>query len=132
MYFEVLKKGPSNREYVYDGFDAIISAILCLISTSIGTNEMCPTVGFDLREFLWRADKSPVWDDLVSEFIDKIQEATCNEVTEVNVSKDGEEVNIDITWNNNGVAQYVPITLKEDTTVSSTELWVGNNLILTY
>ena len=132
MYFEAMIKGPSNREYVYDGFDAIISAILCLISTSIGTNEMCPTLGFDLREFLWRVDTGPVWEDLVAEFVDKIQSVTCNEVVDVKVAKNDATVNIDITWNNSGVAQYVPITLKEDTTVSSTELWVGNNLILTY
>lgn len=132
MYFEAMKKGPSNREYVYDGFDAVISAILCLISTSIGTNEMCPTVGFDMREFLWRSDGSPVWDDLVSEFTSKVQTATCGDITDVSVSKNGSTVSIDMTYLNDGVGQYVPITLTEDTTHTSTEIWVGNNLILTY
>ena len=132
IYFEAMKKGPSNREYVYDGFDAIISAILCLISTSIGTNEMCPDLGFDLREFLWRSDGSPVWDDLVAEFKQKITDATCKQISGVEVNKSGNSVTIDITWYNEGVSQYIPITLKEDTNLVSTELWVGNNLILTY
>lgn len=132
MYFEAMIKGPSNREYVYDGFDAIISAILCLISTSVGTNEMCPELGFDLREFLWRSDGSPVWDDLVSEFKQKVAEATCKEISSVDVTKSDSTVSIDITWYNDGVSQYIPIELKESTDAISTELWVGNNLILTY
>ena len=125
-------KGPSNREYVYDGFDAIISAILCMTQTVIGTNEMCPTIGFDMREFLWRSDGSPVWDDLVDEFKEKIKNATCNEITSVDVTKNDSTVSIDITWNYDGVEQYIPIELKESTNAVSTELWVGNNLILTY
>lgn len=125
-------KGPSNREYVYDGFDAIISAILCMTQTVIGTNEMCPTIGFDMREFLWRSNGSPVWDDLVDEFKEKIKNATCNEITSVDITKNDSTVSIDITWNYDGVEQYIPIELKESTNAVSTELWVGNNLILTY
>ena len=125
-------KGPSNREYVYDGFDAIISAILCMTQTVIGTNEMCPTIGFDMREFLWRSNGSPVWDDLVDEFKEKIKNATCDEITSVDVTKNDSTVSIDITWTHDGVEQYIPIELKESTNAVSTELWVGNNLILTY
>jgi hypothetical protein len=132
VVFEAMVKGPSNREYVYDGFDAIISAILCMTQTVIGTNEMCPTIGFDMREFLWRSDGSPVWDDLVDEFKEKIKNATCNEITSVDVTKNDSTVSIDITWNYDGVEQYIPIELKESTNAVSTELWVGNNLILTY